>query len=247
MLCSRMSYLVLWNTCCKLSRSQILEVAVYKTFNLFAIAQVTFSVVCIMLSTFFPFVSFFEPFPSLLLLLITVISIPIFSSCNRLPSSLLPNIIHFFHRTLAERYGIHAYPRLLDGFRELLQHSNLIIARQSRIYHSLFHPNNVPVRLLKLRGKLVVITCWTCEDYVTHVIDFERWYNGLYRCMNYVSCSRCMRILPALSGVQFLSKLHLFSLSFHFYSFPYFLFISYFLFIVIFPSLFFHANKNIKQ
>jgi len=96
MLCSRMSYLVLWNTCCKLSRSQILEVSVYKTFNLFAIAQVTFSVVCIMLSTFFPFVSFFEPFPSLLLLLITVISIPIFSSCNRLPNSLLPNIIHFF-------------------------------------------------------------------------------------------------------------------------------------------------------
>lgn len=94
MLCSRMSYLVLWNTCRKLSRSQILEVAVYKTLNLFAIAQVTFSVVCIMLSTFFPFVSFFEPFP--FLLLITVISIPIFSSCNTLPSSLLPHIIHLF-------------------------------------------------------------------------------------------------------------------------------------------------------
>jgi len=122
MLCSRMSYLVLWNTCRKLSRSRILEVAVYKTLNLFAIAQVTFSVVCIMLSTFFPFISFFEQFPFLLLLLITVISIPIFSSCNRLPSSLLPHIIHLFSsdscRTLRNSYS-----RLLDGFQEVLQHS----------------------------------------------------------------------------------------------------------------------------
>jgi len=132
-----------------------------------------------MLSTFFPFFSLFKGF--LFFFFLKSLSFPLPCSFRVTDFLLYCYLILSicFHRTLVERCWVHSYPRLLDGFQQLLQLSNFIIAKQSRIYHSLFHPNNVPVKFLKSPGKLVVITCWSCDDCVYHVMDSERWLNGV--------------------------------------------------------------------
>merc|ERR1712136_561604 len=107
-------------------------------------------------------------FSFLLLLKITFIPITMFFSCNRFPSILLPHLIHLFSsdtcRTLLSSFISSSVGWVSTASATFQLHHRKTITYLS----SLFHPNNVPVKFLKSRGKLVVITCWTCEDCVCH-------------------------------------------------------------------------------